>query len=278
MEEKTKGKKLGEDVIVGRNAVSEALRSGRAIDSLYLARGNRTGSLSAIAAKAKQMGIAVKETDPKKLDYLCGGANHQGVAAVAAAHEYAQVEDLFRLAEERGESPFFYCRGRVGGSPQSRGDPAYRRMCRRARGDHPAAALRRADVRCRESFRWGRGIRPGGARDEYHRHARGAETARRMDLCRRYGRSGLVRRRLQRPLRHRHRIGGIRREPSRPGKIGFYRVAADAREDQLPERFGCLWNHLLRSGPPARGDSRQEPGLREWERTVSYGEERTHAA
>ena len=107
MEEKTKGKKLGEDVIVGRNAVSEALRSGRAIDSLYLARGNRTGSLSAIAAKAKQMGIAVKEADPKKLDYLCGGANHQGVAAVAAAHEYAQVEDLFRLAEERGESPFF---------------------------------------------------------------------------------------------------------------------------------------------------------------------------
>ena len=107
MEEKTKGKKLGEDVIVGRNAVSEALRSGRAIDSLYLARGNRTGSLSAIAAKAKQMGIAVKEADPKKLDYLCGGANHQGVAAVAAAHEYAQVEDLFRLAEERGEPPFF---------------------------------------------------------------------------------------------------------------------------------------------------------------------------
>lgn len=106
MEEKRNGKKHGEDVIAGRNAVSEALRSGRTIDSLYVAKGNRTGSLAAILAKAKEKGIAIKEADPRKLDFLCGGANHQGVAAVAAVHEYAQLEDLFRLAEERGEAPF----------------------------------------------------------------------------------------------------------------------------------------------------------------------------
>lgn len=93
-------------VIAGRNAVSEALRSGRPIDSLYLARGARSGPVGALIAEAKQRGIPVKEADPKKLDHLCGGAAHQGVAAVAAAKEYASVDDIFRLAEERGEPPF----------------------------------------------------------------------------------------------------------------------------------------------------------------------------
>jgi 23S rRNA (guanosine2251-2'-O)-methyltransferase len=93
-------------VIAGRNAVAEALRSGRAIDKIYLARGERTGSVNALIAKAKQRRIPVKEVDPKKLDFLCAGAVHQGVAAIAAAKEYATVDDMFRLAEERGEPPF----------------------------------------------------------------------------------------------------------------------------------------------------------------------------
>ncbi|NLJ32030.1 MAG: 23S rRNA (guanosine(2251)-2'-O)-methyltransferase RlmB [Clostridiales bacterium] len=95
-----------EDIIAGRNAVSEALRGGRAIDSLYVARGCRTGSLNVLIAKAKEKGIAIKEADSRKLDALCGGANHQGVVAVAAVKDYATVDDIFRLAEERGEPPF----------------------------------------------------------------------------------------------------------------------------------------------------------------------------
>ncbi|MCI9274125.1 MAG: 23S rRNA (guanosine(2251)-2'-O)-methyltransferase RlmB [Clostridiales bacterium] len=95
-----------EEIIAGRNAVMEALRSGRAIDSLLLAKGNRTGALGAIAAKAKAQGVAVKEVDGKKLDHLCAGAPHQGVVAMAAAHEYARVEDILALAESRGEPPF----------------------------------------------------------------------------------------------------------------------------------------------------------------------------
>lgn len=95
-----------EEIIAGRNAVMEALRSGRAIDSLLLAKGNRTGALGAIAAKAKAQGVAVKEVDGKKLDHLCAGAPHQGVVAMAAAHEYARVEDILDLAESRGEPPF----------------------------------------------------------------------------------------------------------------------------------------------------------------------------
>ena len=97
----------GEGIIAGRNAVAEALRAGRSIDSILVARGERSGSVTAIAAKAKQKNITVKETDPRKLDFLCGGAVHQGIAAVAAVVETVELEDLFRRAEEKGEAPFF---------------------------------------------------------------------------------------------------------------------------------------------------------------------------
>ena len=97
----------GADLIAGRNAIAEALRAGRAIDSLYVQRGERGGALQALVKKAKEAGAAIKEADPKKLDYLCGGANHQGVGAVAAVKEYATVEDLFRRAQEKDEPPFF---------------------------------------------------------------------------------------------------------------------------------------------------------------------------
>lgn len=97
----------GADIIAGRNAVNEALRAGRAIDSLYVQRGERSGALQALVMKAKATGATIKEADPVKLSHFCGGANHQGVVAVAAVKEYATVEDLFRLAEERNEPPFF---------------------------------------------------------------------------------------------------------------------------------------------------------------------------
>ncbi|MDD6011515.1 MAG: 23S rRNA (guanosine(2251)-2'-O)-methyltransferase RlmB [Oscillospiraceae bacterium] len=94
------------DLIIGRNAVSEALRNGRAIDTLLVVRGERNGSVGRIIAECKEKGIVVKEVDKKKLDFMCGQGNHQGVAAYAAAHEYASVDDIFALAAERGEEPF----------------------------------------------------------------------------------------------------------------------------------------------------------------------------
>lgn len=93
-------------LIAGRNAVSEALKSERAIDTLLVARGERNGSIGRIIAECRNRKIVVKEVDPKKLDFLCGQGNHQGVAAYAAAHEYAEVEDIFALAEERNEPVF----------------------------------------------------------------------------------------------------------------------------------------------------------------------------
>ncbi len=94
------------DIIAGRNAVAEALRSGREIDRLLVAHGAAGGSLTPIIAKCSQRGILIKEVSPQKLDALCGGVSHQGVAVMAAAHTYCQVEDMLALAEERGESPF----------------------------------------------------------------------------------------------------------------------------------------------------------------------------
>lgn len=95
----------GGDVVAGRNPVAEALRARRPIDCIYMAKGQRGGQLAVILAKAKELGIPVKEADSRKLDHLCNGASHQGVAAVAAAREYASWEDMLALAEARGEPP-----------------------------------------------------------------------------------------------------------------------------------------------------------------------------
>ena len=94
------------DLIIGRNAVSEALRSERAIDTLLVVKGERNGSVGRILAECRERKIVIKEVDKKKLDFMCGQGNHQGVAAYAAAHEYAEVEDILALAAERGEDPF----------------------------------------------------------------------------------------------------------------------------------------------------------------------------
>ncbi len=94
-----------EDHIVGRNAVMEALKSGRPLDSVLIARGERQGSIGAIIARCRDNGIPVKETDSRKLDAMA--ANHQGVIAVAACKDYVSLDDLFAAAEEKGEPPFF---------------------------------------------------------------------------------------------------------------------------------------------------------------------------
>ena len=73
------------DVIAGRNAVTEALKAGRPIDSILVRRGEKNGSVSSILRMAKQAGIPVKEVDSRKLDGMCGGENHQGVIAGGGA-------------------------------------------------------------------------------------------------------------------------------------------------------------------------------------------------
>ncbi len=94
-----------EDVIAGRNAVAEALKSGRAIDSLWVSKGEHGGNLPMLIAQCRKKDIPVKEVDSRKMDTL--SRNHQGVIAFAACKEYAHLDDLFKAAEEKGEAPFF---------------------------------------------------------------------------------------------------------------------------------------------------------------------------
>lgn len=95
-----------ENIIVGRNPVLEAVRSGREIDKLFVAKGLSGGTVAAIIAKCSAKGIVVKEVSSTKLDWLSGGANHQGVAVSIAAHSYSSVDDILNYANEKGEAPF----------------------------------------------------------------------------------------------------------------------------------------------------------------------------
>ena len=93
-------------VVAGRNPVLELLKSGRPIDRILMQKGERAGILGKIAAMAKELGVPVKEAAREKLDALCGGVNHQGVAAVEAACRYAELSEIEEIAQNRGEPLF----------------------------------------------------------------------------------------------------------------------------------------------------------------------------
>lgn len=99
-------KEQGNNIIAGRNPVIEAIRSGREIDRLLVAHGNVGGWSAPIIAKCSERGILIKEVSPQKLDYLTGGANHQGIAVMIATQKYFEVSDILAYAEEKGEKPF----------------------------------------------------------------------------------------------------------------------------------------------------------------------------
>lgn len=90
----------------GRNAVLEALRAGRALDKVYIARGETDKALAHIAGLARERGVSVSDCDRRKLDAMSVTKAHQGVIAVCAVREYASLDDILALAESRGEAPF----------------------------------------------------------------------------------------------------------------------------------------------------------------------------
>ncbi len=106
MEDNKKNRYTDDELLIGRNPVSEALSSGRPLIKVMIAKGGVNGSAVEIAAKAKKAGVPVQEVDRKKLDYMTSGAAHQGIAALCAVKEYSSVEDILELAESRGEAPF----------------------------------------------------------------------------------------------------------------------------------------------------------------------------
>lgn len=94
-----------EQQIEGRNPVLEALRAGRPLNKLLVAKGSREGSIREILALARESGVLVQEVDKARLDQMAESRAHQGVIALAAAREYADVDEILRIASDRGEEP-----------------------------------------------------------------------------------------------------------------------------------------------------------------------------
>lgn len=95
-----------EDLIIGRNAVSEILKGDGTIEALYVSNNKLEGSIKAIIGMAKEKRILIKEVDRRKLDSMCGGEVHQGVIAKVTPFKYSEVSDILNLAKEKNEDPF----------------------------------------------------------------------------------------------------------------------------------------------------------------------------
>ena len=95
-----------QEMIAGRNAVMEALRSGRIPDTIYIAEGELHGSIGKLKALAHEKGVVVKTVSRKKLDALSPEVNHQGVVASCACADYATIEELLEVSRQKGTAPF----------------------------------------------------------------------------------------------------------------------------------------------------------------------------
>ncbi len=94
-----------EGMLEGRNAITEALRSGRTIDKVFIAAGDTDRNLARLAAMAKEAGAVVVPVDRRKLDQMSQTRSHQGIIAQVAAHAYATLDEVFQAAKDRGEEP-----------------------------------------------------------------------------------------------------------------------------------------------------------------------------
>lgn len=99
--------RINEFTIEGRNAVIEAFRAGRPIDKVYIQDGCQDGPILTIKREARKRDVLIKYAAKERLDQMSETGKHQGVIACAAAYEYAEIEDMFRLAEQKDEPPFF---------------------------------------------------------------------------------------------------------------------------------------------------------------------------
>jgi 23S rRNA (guanosine2251-2'-O)-methyltransferase len=105
-EQEAKIATIREDIIEGRNAVIEALKSDRTVEQIMVAKGDLEGSINVVLALAKEKNIVVKEVDRKKLDSISETRAHQGVIAYVTPYKYFEIEDIIDYAKEKGENPF----------------------------------------------------------------------------------------------------------------------------------------------------------------------------
>lgn len=98
---------MSEFIIEGRNPVIEAFRAGKEIDKLFILDGCQDGPVMTIKREARKKDVIIKYVTKERLDQLSETGMHQGVIAQVAAYEYSTVDDMFALAEKKGEDPFF---------------------------------------------------------------------------------------------------------------------------------------------------------------------------
>jgi len=101
-----KAEKDYEDIVEGRNAIIELIKSGRDVNKLFVQKGEKHGSITMIIALAKENGIVVVEAERTKLDQMSETKNHQGVIAIVPPFDYCEVEDILELAKSKKEDPF----------------------------------------------------------------------------------------------------------------------------------------------------------------------------
>ncbi|SCP97029.1 23S rRNA (guanosine(2251)-2'-O)-methyltransferase RlmB [Anaerobium acetethylicum] len=97
-----------EFTIEGRNAVLEAFRAGKTVDKLFVLDGCQDGPVKSITREARKQDTIINYVSKERLDNMSETGKHQGVIAYAAAYEYAEVEDILKIAEEKGEQPFIF--------------------------------------------------------------------------------------------------------------------------------------------------------------------------
>lgn len=98
---------MEQEMIIGRNPVMEALKSGRSVNKVIISQQINARFHSQIQGLSKSAGTIIQKVPKKKLDQLADGGNHQGVIAYVASYQYASIDDLFAKAEARNEEPFF---------------------------------------------------------------------------------------------------------------------------------------------------------------------------
>ncbi len=99
-------KQINELLVEGRNPVTEALRAGKPVDRVYILDGCKDGPVMTIKREAGKRNVQIKYVEKERLDRMSETGRHQGVIASVAAYEYGTVEDILRLAREKGEPPF----------------------------------------------------------------------------------------------------------------------------------------------------------------------------
>ena len=95
-----------QDIVEGRNAVTELLKSDKDINKIFVQRGEKHGSINQIISLAKSKKIVIVEVDKSKLDFMSQTKNHQGIIAVVPPFEYSDIDEILEYAKSKNEDPF----------------------------------------------------------------------------------------------------------------------------------------------------------------------------